>query len=130
MIQCQGKRTDGSRCRHQARPARKLCIFHDPETARKCAEGRRRGGLNRSRPATRLPVDTPDAPLASVQDVAAFLAVTMNQVRTGRVGVNIGNCLFVGAGVLLKALQTETQEQRIAALEAALGRRGANGRHW
>jgi hypothetical protein len=53
-----------------------------------------------------------------VQDVARFLAQTLNLARTGRVAVNVANCLFVGAGVLLKALETGDLEQRLSALEA------------
>jgi hypothetical protein len=65
-----------------------------------------------------LPPDTPDLPLKTVGDVIAVLAVTMNQVRTGRLGVNVGNCLGVLAGVLLRAIEGGDFEQRLAALEA------------
>jgi hypothetical protein len=116
-IPCSGRKRDGSPCPNAARPGKPTCWVHDPELADRRAEGRRRGGLNRSRPAVTLPRATPDAPLESVQDVARFLAVTLNQARTGRVGVNVANCLFVGAGVLLRALETSDLERRIAALE-------------
>jgi hypothetical protein len=75
--------------------------------------------VNRSKPAATLSEDTPDLPLGTVTDVAAALAQTMNQVRTGKVAVQVGNCLGVLAGVLLKALEGSDLERRIAALEAA-----------
>jgi hypothetical protein len=75
--------------------------------------------MNRSRPAATLAEDTPDLPLRTVADVAAALAVTLNQVRTGKVAVQVGNCLGVLAGVLLKALEGSDLERRIAALEAS-----------
>jgi len=99
-------------------PGKTRCTFHDPELAAERAEGRRRGRESRSRPVATLPPDTPDATLASVQNVAAFLAVTLNQVRTGQLAVGVGNCLFVGAGVLLKAIEGGELEQRLAVLEA------------
>jgi hypothetical protein len=72
---------------------------------------------NGQRTAT-LPPDTPDLPLRTVADVVAALALTMNQVRTGRLGVNVGNCLGVLAGVLLKAIEGSDFEERLAAVEA------------
>jgi hypothetical protein len=81
------------------------------------------GGRERSRPAATLPPDTPDLPLKSVADVMVALGLTINQVRTGRLAVNIGNCLGVLAGVLLKAIEGGDLEQRIAALEAKDARR-------
>ena len=115
---CRSKKRDGSPCPNRPRPGKPTCFVHDPELAERRAEGRRRGGVNRSKPSATLPPETPDLPLKTVADVAAALAVTMNQVRTGRLAVNVGNCLGVLAGVLLKALEGGDVEQRLAALEA------------
>jgi hypothetical protein len=126
---CSFVRPDGRRCRAHARTGRTLCIFHDPDCAARGAEARRRGGIAstaKGRPAT-LPPDTADAPLASVTEVAAFLALTLNQVRTGKLGVNVANSIFIGAGTLLKALERGDMEERLATLEARLGGR-LNGR--
>jgi len=48
----------------------------------------------------------------------AALGQTINQVRTGRLAVNVGNCIGVLAGVLLRAIEGGDLEQRIAALES------------
>src|SRR5690349_7438754 len=115
---CCHRKRDGGRCQAMPRAGRKHCTFHDPELAEARAEGRRQGGVNRSKPAATLPADSPDLPLRTVADVVAALAATINQVRTGRLGVGVGNCLGVLAGVLLKAIEGSDLEQRIAALEA------------
>ena len=114
---CKAKRADGKPCRAQAHGDARYCTFHDPKLAEQRAEGRRQGGVSRSKPAATLPPDTPDASLGSVAEVACFIAATLNQVRTGRLAANVGNCIFVGAGVLLKAIEVSDFERRIAALE-------------
>lgn len=114
---CRCKKRDGSPCPNRARTGKATCWIHDPDLAQQRAEGRRRGGLNRLRPATTLPDDTPVAPLATVQDVAALLAATINQVRTGKVAVQVGNCVGVLAGVLIKAIEGGDLERRLVALE-------------
>jgi hypothetical protein len=123
---CRHKKQDGTPCPNPARAGKAACWVHDPELASARAEGRRRGGVNRSKPAATLAEDTADLPLRTVADVAAALAVTRNQVRTGKVAVQVGNCLGVLAGVLLKALEGGDLERRIAALEAQ--RQQGNGR--
>jgi hypothetical protein len=80
------------------------------------------GGRERSRPAATLAPDAPDLALKSVANVVVALGLTVNQVRTGRLGVNVGNCLGQLLQVLLKAIEGGDLEARIAALER--GRRG------
>lgn len=117
-MRCKGKKKDGTPCQASAHPGKRYCCFHNPDLAEQRAEGRRKGGINRREPTTTLPPDTPDLPLKSVADVVAALAQTINQVRTGRIDARVGNCLFVGAGVLLKAIQESDIEARLAALES------------
>jgi hypothetical protein len=126
---CIHKKRNGQCCRANALPGKHHCTFHDPELEEERAEGRRRGGVNRSQKAATLPPDTQDLSLMSVADVVGLLGQTINQVRTGQLDARVGNCLFVGAGVLLKALQGEDMEQRIAALESALKPRPTRRRH-
>jgi hypothetical protein len=117
-MRCNHKKPDGARCRANALPGTERCMFHDPAKAAARAAGRQKGGVNRSKPAATLGPDTPDLPLKSVADVVAALGQTINQVRSGRLAVNVGNCLGVLAGVLLKAIEGGELEQRLAALEA------------
>jgi hypothetical protein len=128
---CTHRKKDGSRCRAFARTGKDVCVYHDPEYATQGAEARRRGGLastaGKGKPAT-LPPDTPDAPLATVADAVNFIAETLNQTRCGLLSVNVANALFVGAGVLLRALQGSEIESRLNALENRYLGIGTNGR--
>ena|SRR5437868_4542712 len=120
-MRCSHTKADGTRCRAPALPGKAKCVFHDPSTAADRAEGRRRGGVTRSRPAATLPPETPDLPLRTVADVVRLVGETINHVRAGRLAANVGNCLFVGAGMLLKALEVGQLEERVAALESRQG---------
>jgi hypothetical protein len=118
--ECQYLKAGGEPCRAQALPGRTSCIFHDPDLAAKRAEGRKRGGTVRSKPAAVLPRSTPDLPLRTVADIAAMLGTTINQVRRGELDPKVGNCLAVLSGQLLRALEGGELAQRLDALEARL----------
>ena len=115
---CQAQKADGTPCRGTARPSG-FCTFHDPELAQKRAEARRAGGRSRSRGAAVLP-DAEDLPARTIGDVTALLAVTINDVRTGRVDSRIANAIGYLSSVLLRALQDGELETRLAALETRL----------
>src|SRR5262245_8359912 len=114
---CTHKKPDGSRCQAPAVRGSSRCCFHDPKLARRTAAGRRKGGEIRGGAikAATLPVDAPPLPLTSVKDVTAALAEAYNLVRTGRLAVNVGNCLAVIGQGLLKALEKSDLEYRLAA---------------
>jgi hypothetical protein len=122
--QCERLKKDGTRCRAQALPGKSLCCFHDPELAAKRAEGRKRGGQARSKPAVVLPPDTPELPLRTVADVITALGLTINQTRKGELDVKVANAVGYLSGVLLHALKDGELEQRLAALEARLAAQG------
>jgi hypothetical protein len=116
--QCEHRRPDGTRCRAPAVRGSDRCFAHDPATAERTAAGRRQGGETRNRPAATLPPDTPPLRLETVADVTSALGEAYNLVRTGRLAVNVGNCLAVIGQGLLKAMERADLEARIAALEA------------
>jgi hypothetical protein len=122
--QCKHRKADGSRCRAPALRGSNLCFFHDPAAKDQHQEATVAGGRERSQKAATLPAETPDLPLKSVADVIVALGLTINQVRTGTVACNIGNCLGQLLQVLLKAIEGSELEQRIAALEATQQRKG------
>lgn len=117
-MRCSHTKANGEQCGGTARPGKTLCVFHDPDTAGKLAEGRRRGGENRKQQQAVLPADTPDLPLATVDDVRSALALTFNQCRTGRLGVPVANALGQLGGMLLKALEKTDLEKQVAELMA------------
>src|SRR5689334_15400415 len=108
---CRHKKRDGTPCPNPPRAGGRYCWVHDPELAESRAEGRRRGGVNRSKRAATLPPDTPDLPLRSVADILAAVEVTFNQVRRGQLDARVGNCLGVLAQVQLKALEGSEVER-------------------
>jgi hypothetical protein len=124
---CEGKTKDGQPCRGKAVPGSRFCPFHDPGRAEATAEGRRRGGKARSKPAAVLAADTPDVALDSVRDVVTFLAGTVNQVRRGQVDPRVGNCLGVLCGHLLKALEDDLTQELAEVRKLIEGRSHGNG---
>lgn len=123
-MKCAFIKPDQSRCRANCLDGSKWCSFHDPSHTRQFAAGRRRGGVERSRPGT-LPPDTPDLPLGTADDVRRALAEVYNSVRTGRMSVSVGACLSGIAGQLGKAIEdTDLQAQidELKALAATTGR--------
>jgi hypothetical protein len=127
-MQCTEIKADGSPCRATALPGKEFCTFHDPDTKARRDAGRRAGGRARAQRAAVLPADTPDATLANMGDVAAFLGVTINQVRRGELDPKVGNCLGVLCGHLAKAIEGSDHERRLAALEALEAARKQNRR--
>jgi hypothetical protein len=63
-----------------------------------------------------------------VADVVALLGRTINQVLTGKIGVGVGNCVGQLGGVLLRALEGDEVERRLAELEAVRAPRPRGGR--
>jgi hypothetical protein len=125
---CNQLKADGTPCRAKALPNRDKCFFHAEETASVRDEGRRLGGLTRSRPAATLPPDTPECPLETVHDVCRAVSATFNQVRRGEIDSRVGNSLGLLAGLLLRAMEATDLEKRLTALEARLDDKERRGR--
>lgn len=117
MVRCSHTKANGAQCGGTARPGGTLCVFHDPATAKKLAEGRKRGGENRKAQQTVFPPDTPPLKLATVEDVRAALAEAYNAVRVGKLSVPVANALGQLGGMLLKALQQGDVEKRLQEVE-------------
>ena len=120
---CTKAKKNGEPCPNLALDGKVVCWVHDPDLAAQRAAGRKRGGIVRSTKTAVLPSSTPDAPLASVGDVVKLLADSINQVRTGKIGVNVANAIGVLTGVLLRALEGDEIERRLAAVEASQAKR-------
>jgi len=119
---CSFRKESGARCGANAQLGKTLCVFHDPVRADEGHRARRNGGINRSRAAVVLPAETPDNPLRNTQDVATLLAESINQVRRGQLDPRTANTIGFLAGVLLKTLEQGSIAERLAHLEAILGR--------
>jgi len=122
---CQFRKKNGERCGADAQIGKSLCVFHDPARATDGQRARRAGGVNRTRPAAVLPADTPDHPLANPKDVSDFLAQSVNRVSRGELDPKVANCLGYLSGVLLQSIEQGSVEERLARLEAVLGKNNA-----
>jgi hypothetical protein len=111
-------KSNGRRCQAMAMDGSLYCFFHDPatQTARKAAQ--QRGGQANG-PAV-LPADAADVPLHNGQDVSAFLAETINQVRRGQVSPKIASTVGYLSSLLMKTLEMSDIEERLARVEQAL----------
>jgi hypothetical protein len=107
----------GTRCAAQARAGSELCFFHDPADTERRKAARRTGGLSRSRPAAVRPLDAPNLPLRSIQDVANLLADTIHHVLKGQLDPRVANAASHLGSVLIRALQQADVERRLADLE-------------
>jgi hypothetical protein len=123
MPQCNYVKPDGTRCESHALRTKERCLTHDPDSAERRAEGRRRGG--EARRAAVLPADTPDLPLKTAEDVCAALADTFNKVRRGELDARVGNCLAAIGSQLIRSIDAADVEARVSALEEQLGGRPA-----
>jgi len=94
-------------------------------TARMDVEPGRPGGMTRSRPAAVLPADTPDHSLRDTRDVSALLGDSINRLRRGELDPRVANAIGYLAGILLRALEQGPMEERLAHLEAVLGKSAA-----
>jgi hypothetical protein len=98
-------------------PGSDYCLFHSPDKAKARAEGRRRGGKARMRGEATLPADAPDAQLGTMQELAAYLALTVNRAAKGTLGVRVANAIAGLAGQLQRCLERGDLERRLVALE-------------
>ena len=118
--QCEMIKQAGERCRSRALRGRPFCFFHDPNSSEERSEASSRGG-GKNRAAT-LPAGTPDIPLRSSTDAAALLARTTNQLLRGEIDPKIANSAGYLIGILMKAQEANRLEERLTALEAAMGK--------
>ena len=93
---------------------------HDPDKASEGRRARRAGGITRSRSAAVLPSDTPDHPLGNTQEVSAFLADSIHQLRRGELDPRVANGMGYLTSVLLRSLEQGPVEERLSKIEAAL----------
>jgi hypothetical protein len=120
---CEFRKKNGERCSADAQTGKGVCVFHDPEKASEGRRARRAGGITRSRAATVLPCDTPDHPLGDTNQVSV-LADSINRLRRGQLDPRVANAMGYLASVLLKALENERIEDRLARLDPVTGNRG------
>jgi hypothetical protein len=118
---CDFRKKNGERCGADAQNGKSLCVFHDPANAAEGQRARRAGGVNRTRRSAVLPVETPDHPLATPNDISNLLALSINRVLRGQLDPKVANAVGYLATVLVRTLEQGPLEERMAKLEAMLG---------
>ena len=124
---CKERNTKGEPCRGTPMRESDYCVFHDPDHAEVVAQARSAGGQRRKREAT-LAAAYDFQGLTSIQEirrlveVAAYDALGLNN-DLGRV-----RALGYLAQVATSLLEKGEMEERLQAVEAALGPRIVNSR--
>jgi hypothetical protein len=112
-MQCQKKKSDGSRCKARALCGKKRCALHsDP---RKAAELGRRGGRRRTRcnPEALRDFLAPK----NAEDLQQLLAESIVEVRNGKIDPRVANSIsYLGMG-FLRVIEVSNLENRLNALE-------------
>lgn len=125
---CKTVKEGGEVCRQAPLVDKEFCFWHDPDNATEAAEARRLGGLRRRREKTLAVAYDLDDRLDTVLkirrlvEIAAFDTVGLEN-STGR-----SRTLIAAAMAAAKLLEVGEVEERLAALEGALGPRLATSK--
>ena len=108
---CAGVRVDGQQCR--ASPTNGgWRIGHDPALAEQRAEGRRRGGRNKSNAAR-----TKKLLPARLEKVVNTLEKALEETHSGAIDSRVGSAMATLASALVRAYQIGNLEERVLKLE-------------
>ena len=119
---CKSLKESGEPCRAFALRDSDYCLMHDPEHAEDVAEGRRLGGLHRRR--ERIVSAAFDFEgLATIPQIRRPVEVAMLSVLGLENSLSRARTLGYLAQVAASLLEKGEAEERLAALEAALGPR-------
>jgi hypothetical protein len=119
---CKGNKQNGERCRQAPIAGRDYCFWHDPEHEADAAEARRLGGLRRRREGTLQGAYDLEG-LDSVPALRRLLEVAVMDTLGLENSVVRNRTIISGVLAAAKLLEVGEQEERLAAIEAALGPR-------
>ena len=115
---------DGRLCRAGPQLDRPFCYAHDPERAADAAEARRLGGLRRRKEGTlAIAFDLPG--LDTVDGIRRVFEIVLADLLGLDNSIGRARALIATGGAATKLLIGADYEQRIAALEAVVQRRGS-----
>ena len=119
---CKGHNESGGQCGAPPLRDRDFCLFHDPEHAEAVQEARKAGGTRRKREVT-LATAYDLEPLTSVTSIRRLVEIAA--VDALGLETNLARVRALGylAQVAITLLEKGEQEERLAAVEAALGPR-------
>jgi hypothetical protein len=122
-MKCQAITQNGAPCSAYAVADSDYCFHHDPACGAQRHAARSKGG--RARHGRHIgPVgQAPPVTLETMADVAVLLRRTINQTLQLENSLQRARTIGYLAGLVLKALEMSTLEERVAALETAFERR-------
>lgn len=96
-----------------------FCFTHNPDTKEERALANSKGGMTPKKNGHPLP----PMEIVEHQDVVLLLVDTINRVRSGEMDIRIANCLFIGSGHLIKAMEVAQLDGRFEIIESVIIRR-------
>ena len=124
---CKQTTTDGTQGQGHRLAHSDFCPFHDPSYAQARAEGRRAGGIERTRKVALLPPDMPDLQLRTIADLVALQELAINGLLRGKLPPKVATTIFYGASVLASLIQRGSLEDRLSAIESIVSRPRPSG---
>jgi hypothetical protein len=119
---CTFRKQDGERCRSTPMRDSDFCFWHDPDHAEEAEQARRLGGQRRRR--EKITEGAYDLEgLDTVEGIRRLLQVALLDAVGLENSVARSRVIISGALAAAKLLEVGEQEDRLAAVEAALGPR-------
>jgi hypothetical protein len=117
---CSATRRDGSPCNAYALSGSDYCYHHDPRLAARRRQARRKGGRARHGRQVGPVGAAPNLPLATMSGVTDLLRHAINQALQLENSIARARTLGYLAGLLIKALDIASLEERVLLLERVL----------
>jgi hypothetical protein len=124
---CQAVKEDGSRCEAPPLVDEEFCFWHSPEHTEEVAEAGRLGGLRRRREKTVAAAYDLEG-LDTVPQVRRLLQIAVMDTLGLENSIARSRVLAYLAQVAIKTVEAGAFQERLAALETAMGPRLAAGR--
>ena len=121
---CQSLNERGEPCGQAPLQGQECCYWHDPENAAEAAEARRLGGLRRRRERTLHEAYSLEG-LDTVAGVRRLLEVAVTEALPLDNSLARSRVLLAASHAAIRLLEAGEFDERLKALEAALGRRPA-----
>jgi len=119
---CRATKEDGSACEAPPLTEGDFCFWHDPDHAQEVAEAQRLGGLRR-RKEKAVSAAYEIEGLATVEEIRRLLEIAVTDTLGLENTVARARTLAYLAQMATKLLEVRDFEERLAALEAAVGPR-------
>lgn len=128
MAKCKAITKNGTPCHANAQTGKDYCFLHDPDKVEAVKVARSKGGSSlkvidpkRFKPWRGTAGDVTVMKSPTPQDIVNLLADTIDEVKTGELDPKVANAVGYLAGAIMKAIELDAFDERLAALEEAIG---------